>query len=167
MNFQETLIQPGGKYGFLSAKDRTFLLRFTEAITARGFGVFAVDNTMFVYARGTDRTKNVAARIYLGGGTLTLRMYFRDVAKHQAYIKAAPDYIRDVFLGHEGDCAHCGNERDGSCRYRKEYEIGGVTYGKCGGWAFTFGHPDMERLDDYLGIFDEFYPAKKRIKTIF
>lgn len=147
------------QYSFLAEKDRTFLVHFTEAITARGFCVFAVDNTMFVYTRGSECTKHIAARIVLNSGTILLRMYFGDITKHQAYIRTAPNYIREVFLGGDGDCQHCGNERNGFCRYRKNYEIGGTAYGKCGGWAFTFGHPEEERLEGYLGVFDEFYRA--------
>jgi hypothetical protein len=68
-----------------------------------------------------------------------------------------------VFLPGHGDCSHCkgiGKRNDGNCSFRKAYTLDGVLVEKCAGIVFEFHQPNMEKLPDYLGLLDEFYPVK-------
>ena len=48
------------------------------------------------------------------------------------------------------------------CRFRKTYTIEDRLIEKCNGITFEFPNPYIQKLPDYMGLFREFYPNKKR-----
>ena len=72
-----------------------------------------------------------------------------------------PGHIKNVFTGSHGDCQHCHNEKDGSCRFRKEYTLDGRLIQKCNGIVFEFPNPSVQMTEDYMDLFTEFYPLRK------
>ena len=88
-------------------------------------------------------------------------MFFSRINMHRVYIENAPFRIKAAFVNEHGNCSHCGNERDGTCRHRKKYMIDGKVYEKCDGCVFEFWNPSIEKCQDYINLLEEFYPVKK------
>lgn len=95
-------------------------------------------------------------------GSICLRLFLNDVTKHGEYIDKAPGFINTVFTGEYGACKHC---RGDNCKFRKDYEIGGVRYEKCNGLTFEFHEPTVEKLPEYIKLFAEFFPQKKKARN--
>lgn len=88
------------------------------------------------------------------------RFYFIskvNVSKHSEYISKTPDYIKSVFIGPYGDCQYC---KGNNCKFRKDYSINETNYEKCNGRTFEFYHPDINKMQEYVGLFKNFYPPK-------
>lgn len=60
-------------------------------------------------------------------------------------------------MGEYGTCKHCKGDE---CKFRKDYQINGISYQKCSGMTFKFNQPTIEKLQDYLSLFNVFYPVK-------
>lgn len=154
------------QFGFIAEKDRLFIIEFTEKLEQMGYTYggtigsgFCWGRYMLIFRKANVKSKNVAARIYIKEDSIVLRFFFNQVTKHAAYIDSAPEHIRIAFTGDYGTCKHC---RGDSCKFRKDYEIGGVHYEKCNGTTFEIHNPDVEKLEDYLALFREFYPPSRK-----
>jgi hypothetical protein len=69
---------------------------------------------------------------------------------------------KPVFVGDYANCKHCHNERKGACHFRKIYTIDDRLIEKCNGNTFEFYNPCLDRMGDYMTLFQEFYPNRKR-----
>jgi len=154
------------RFADISDVDKAFIIAFDEGIGALGFdcggGIgdgYCWGKYMIVYAQTGVKAKKVAARIFIRENSIVLRLFFNGIDKHIAYIQDAPEHIKAVFAGDEGNCG-CNPKKE-NCRMRKTYTIDGKQMEKCSGVVFEFYNPTMEKLGDYMGLLAEFYPAKK------
>ena len=157
------------RFDYVNADDKAFIVAFDSAMLERGWGLetngwykgYMWGRHMLIYYKLGVKTKKVPARIYLRDNGIALRLFFSGIDKHRIYIENSPLHIKAVFTGNHGDCGHCGNEHDGSCKHRKIYTIDGNVYEKCDGAVFEFWQPNIQKLPDYLALLDEFYITKK------
>lgn len=156
------------RFQSVNEEDKAFICRFTGAMEDRGYtfgGVigsgFCWGKYMIVFTKAHVKTKKVVARIYIREQDIVLRLFFNNITRHGEYILKAPAHIQEVFMGEYADCQHCSDDENGVCRFRKSYNIGDKDFHKCNGRTFEIYNPSGDRLDDYLNLFDEFYPAKK------
>jgi len=153
------------RFHFISPDYKQFICEFTNELEHMGY---TFNNTigsgicwgkyMIIYTKANVKSKQVVARIYIREDGIVLRLFLNKVSKHSEYISKTPGYIKDVFIGPYGDCQHCKGDY---CKFRKDYTINGVNYEKCNGRTFEFYQPDMSRLKEYIGLFQNFYPQKK------
>ncbi len=158
------------RFSFLSEEDKNFIRTFTDALENAGYTFggkigpgFCWGRYMILYTKANIKSKQVAARIYIREDGIALRLFLNDITKHTDYIKNAPSEIQKAFLGDAGNCGHCKNEKEGVCKFRKSYKIGEEKIEKCNGWTFTFEHPTLANLEDYLHLFYEFYPPRQKV----
>jgi hypothetical protein len=151
------------EFDFIKASDKQFITAFTDELEKLGYyenGLcdgFCWGRYMLIYRKSGVKSKNVYARIYIRDDCIVLRLFLNNVTKHGEYIDRSPEFIKDAFVGNFGKCKRCKGD---NCKFRKDYEIGGVKYEKCNGFTFQFFEPTMERLTSYIDLFKEFYPAK-------
>ena len=158
------------EYDFVNSKDKQFIVAFDSEMLKLGYTCnqaigegYCWGRKMIIYTKAGVKSKKSYARIYLRDNDLILRMYFSNVDKHKQAIEQAPDYIQQAFTGDYGACKHCHNmKEDGTCNHRKSYTIHNRRYEFCDGFAFWFFSPDLARLPDYIKLFLDFYPDKKR-----
>ena len=67
-----------------------------------------------------------------------------------------------VFTGEAAACNHDRDEGGGACRFRKSYTLDGRLIEKCSGITFEFREPNLEKLPDYINLFAEFNPGKRK-----
>lgn len=157
------------RFGFVSQKDKSFILAFDQAMGPLGYDFggaigsgYCWGRAMIIYSKTGVKAKKVAARIYMRDDGIVLRLFFTGIDKRRAYIENAPDHIRQVFLPGPGDCHNCPGKPQSGCGFQKSYTIGGTLIRKCSGSVFEFPDPDMEKLPDYLGLFEAFYPVRAK-----
>ena len=151
-------------FSYISEHDRSFICAFDEAMQKC---VYSAGNTiadgicwgrnMLIYRKIGVKSSSVAARIYMRDKGLCLRLFLNDVSKHGNYINSAPDFIKSVFTGEYGRCKRCKGD---ACKFRKDYEIEGVSYERCNGLTFEFYEPTIEKLPEYMKLFAEFFPYR-------
>jgi len=159
------------RFDFVNVDGKVFIIAFDAAMLNRGWGLemsghykgYMWGRCMLIYNKLGVKAKKVPARIYLRDNGIALRLFFSNIDKHRAYIDNSPFHIKYVFTGAHGNCGHCGIEREGGCKHRKIYTIDGNVYEKCDGSVFEFWQPDLEKLTDYLALFDEFYASKRNL----
>ncbi len=117
-------------YNFISEKDKQFIIAVDEAVKEIGYesggsigSGYCWGRYMIIYAKTGVKDKKVAARIYIRDNGIVLRLFFSSIDKHREYIENAPDFIRMPFVSGHGDCHHCHNEKEGSCKFRKTYTM--------------------------------------------
>jgi hypothetical protein len=141
-------------------------LRIDREMEASGFpaaGVTSPDyktptfwgRHMLFYTKIGVKSKSSFPRIYCCDDGIILRLYCKDIAKHIAFIEAAPEHIRAPFGCGFGGCRHCKE----TCGAQKTYMLNGELYEKCDGYVQFFS-PDIIKLPDYVALFHEFYPVK-------
>jgi hypothetical protein len=157
------------RFEFVSSLDKGFILAFNNEMTNLGYDFGNQINSgycwgkyMIIYTRSGVKNKKVFARIYLREESIALRLFFSAIDKHREYIENSPAHIKEVFIGEHGNCQHCHNDKDGACRFRKTYTINDRLMEKCNGVTFEFHDPGIQQLPDYMALFTEFYPIKKR-----
>ncbi len=157
------------RFDFISTEDKAFIIAFDDEMTRLGYDFggkigsgYCWGKYMLIYTKSGVKSKNVYARIYLRETSTVLRLFLNGIDQHRAYIENAPAYIKEVFTGEAANCKHCHNDKDGQCRFRKAYTIDQLFIEKCNGITFEFHDPGVEKLADYLALFREFYPGKKR-----
>lgn len=64
----------------------------------------------------------------------------------------------DVFIGPHGQCSHCHNEKEGQCRFRKSYTIGGTFIEKCN---LSFTHYLLKHYRSCFAYLKHFIHIKK------
>jgi hypothetical protein len=155
-------------FDYISPENREFICAFDKEMEKRGYGAgnIIVDGicwgrNMLIYSRVGAKSPGVAARIYMKGDGISLRMFLNNVTSHSGYIANSPEIIKGVFTGKYGTCKHCKGD---NCKFRKDYKIEGVKYEKCNGVTFKFYKPTLEGLSEYVGLFDEFFALKKGVK---
>lgn len=148
-------------FQFISETNKGFIIAFTKALESLGYtygGIigsgFCWGKYMMIFRKANAKSQNVVARIYIKDETIVLRLFLNKVTKHAPFISAAPDHIKGAFTGEYGNCKHCKGDH---CKFRKDYEIDGVAIEKCNGTTFEFPNPTVERLSDYIALFEEFY----------
>ena len=155
-----------GRFDFMSACDKAFVIQMTEALAAQGYtyGDTIGDGIcwgryMLIFCKAGAKSKKVAARIYIREDSVAFRLFLSDVTSHAAFITHAPPYIQEVFVGPQGNCKHC---RGTHCQFQKSYEINGVKIEKCNGETFTFANAQVEQIPDLIALFRAFYAPKRR-----
>lgn len=157
------------RFGFIATSDKRFILAFDGEMTGLGYGFggkigsgYCWGKYMIIYTRSGVKSKKVFSRIYIRDESIVLRFFFSDIDKHRGYIEHTSPHIKEVFVGEYARCKHCHNEKNGSCPFRKSYTIDGEFIEKCSGNTFEFYDPSLQRLDDYISLFTEFYPNRKK-----
>ncbi len=157
-----------GRFDFISAGNKAFMLTFDDEMSKLGYGFggkigdgFCWGRYMALYRKVGVKSETVYARIYIRETDIVLRMFLNQIDKHRGFIEGAPEHIRSVFTGPRGDCEHCHNDKGGACKFRKSYTLEGRLIEKCNGIVFEFFEPSMDNLGDYLALFTEFFPMKK------
>ncbi len=157
------------RFGIIAARDKRFILAFNNAMTQLGYGFggeigsgYCWGRYMIIYRRSGVKSKKVFARIYIREKGILLRLFFDAIDKHREYIENAPTHIKQVFVGKRGNCKHCHNDKNGTCRFRKTYTIDDRRIEKCNGVTFEFHNPTTFRVPDYIALFTEFYPQRAR-----
>lgn len=151
-------------YSFISKENKRFIVAFDKAMDNAGYYTDGITDGicwgkyMLIYRKAGVRAKTVYARVYIREKEICLRLFLSNVTKHSEYIANAPEFINTVFTGEYGSCRHC---RGDNCKFRKDYEIGGVRYEKCNGVTFEFRKPTLERLPEYMDLFNEFFNKRK------
>lgn len=156
------------RFDFIAMEDKQFILAFDEAMSQLGYGYggqigsgYCWGRYMLIYTKTGAKSKKVYARIYIRDREIALRLFLNDIDRHRSYLEKAPAHIKTVFTRPHGDCQHCHNEKDGTCRFRKTYTLDGRLIEKCNGITFEFCRPTLQQLPDYLNLFLTFYPGKK------
>jgi hypothetical protein len=157
------------RFDFVSGPDKVFVAAFDDEMTKLGYDFggeigsgICWGNYMMIYRKSGVKSNKVYARIYLRDTSTVLRFFFSDIDKHRKYIENAPAYIKEVFVDDFGKCQHCKNEKDGKCQFRKAYTIDGHSIEKCNGLTFWFHDPSIAKVADYMALFTEFYPHRKK-----
>jgi hypothetical protein len=157
------------RFDFVSQTDKGFINGFDAEMKKLGYGFggnigsgYCWGRYMLIYRKEGVKSEKVFARIYIRETGLVLRLFLSDVDKHRTFVENAPAHIRDVFAGAAGNCQHCENKKGGLCAFRKTYTMENRLIEKCSGVVFEFHQPGMEKLPDYIELFSEFFPARKR-----
>lgn len=157
------------RFNFISDRDKAFIRDFNREITQLGYDYGGVIGSgycwgryMLIYQKSGVKSKNVYARIYIRDTSIALRLFLNGIDKHRPFIENAPAHIRDAFTGPFGDCRYDRVDPDGGCKFRKTYTIDGRLIEKCNGETFEFRNPSQYGVEDYLALFTEFFPHRKR-----
>lgn len=156
-------------YSYISDADKAFIAAFDQAIGTIGYlshgeigPGFCWGRAMVIYRKGGVKTGQVAARIYIRDDNIALRLFLNNIDRHRDYLEHAPKYIQAPFVGDQGTCQHCHNERDGTCRFRKTYTLQERRIEKCNGLVFTYERPVLDQLPDFMALLREFYGPKRQ-----
>jgi hypothetical protein len=157
------------RFDFVAQDEKRFIFTFDDAMTKLGYTFgnnigsgYCWGRYMLIYRKAGGKSKNVFARIYIRDEDIVLRLFLNAIDKHRGYIENSPSHIKEVFVGDHGKCKRCHNNKDGVCRFRKTYTIDGQLIEKCNGITFEFLNPSIQKLSDYVSLFTEFYPNRKR-----
>jgi hypothetical protein len=138
------------RFDFIANDEKRFMSAFDDAMTKLG------------YTFGNNIGSGYCWGRYIRDENIVLRLFLNAMDKHRGYIENSPSHIKEVFVGDHGKCKHCHNDKAGDCRFRKTYTIDGQLIEKCNGITFEFPNPSIQRLTDYISLFTEFYPNRKR-----
>jgi hypothetical protein len=157
------------QFNFISSRDKSFIQAFDTELTRRGYTFgdrigsgFCWGKYMLIYTKVGVKSKKVFARIYIREETIVLRLFLNDLDRHRDFLENTPAYIRQVFTGEHAKCQHCHNDKGGVCRFRKTFTLENQLIEKCNGITFEFHDPNLQNLSDYMSLFNEFYPYKRR-----
>lgn len=161
------------RFGFISDENRAFIRAFDDEMTRLGYDFggtigsgYCWGKYMLIYRKTGVKSKNVYARIYIRERSIALRLFLNDIDKHREFIENAPPHIKEAFVGKFGDCRYDRVDPDGGCKFRKSYTIDGRLIEKCNGETFEFRDPAQYGIDDYVALFTEFYPSKRRASKV-
>lgn len=156
-------------YDFIPPGDKAFTYAFDAEMNRLGYDFggkigpgYCWGRYMLIYTKSGVKSKQVYARIYVREQGVVLRLYLNAIDQHRVYIENTPAYLKEVFTGPQGICQHCEDKPKDQCIFRKTYTLDGVFIEKCSGVVFEFHQPSTDKLADYIGLFNEFYPARKR-----
>ena len=160
------------RFDFIADCDKAFILAFDAEMMKLGYDFggkigdgYCWGNYMVIYTKTGVKSRKSYARIYLKDGSIVLRLFFSKIDKHRDFIKEAPTHIKQVFVGDFGICNRCDNEKEGLCKFRKVYSIDDRPIEKCNGKTFWFHNPRIDNMADYVDLFSEFYPGKRRVAS--
>ncbi|MFC1886249.1 hypothetical protein ACFLZM_04265 [Thermodesulfobacteriota bacterium] len=153
----------------ISNNDKAFIIAFDNEMTKLGYDSggkigsgYVWGKYMIIYRKSRVKSKKVFARIYIRDENVVLRLFFSKIDRHREYIENSPPHIKMVFAGDYGNCQRCHNHKDGICKFTKAYTLEDRLIEKCNGTTFEFHNPSTSRIADYMDLFTEFYPGKKR-----
>ena len=154
------------RFESISDADKEFIIAFDKAIGGFGydFGNAIISGNVFspmviIYGKSNTKNRPCAARIYIHDNGIVLRIFLQKVDSHRQYIENAPQHIKDVFLSQDGLCTRCWD----NCKTRPSpYTIDGQQIQKCHHHTFYFNNPSVEKLPDYMSLFAEFYPIRRK-----
>jgi hypothetical protein len=157
------------RFDFIAVPDKDFILGFEDEMTKLGYDFggrigsgYCWGKYMMIYRKSGGKSKKVVARIYIRDESVVLRLFLNDIDKHREYIENSPAGIKEVFIGDHAKCNQCHNDKDGKCRFRKTYTLEGRLIEKCNGITFEFHEPSVQKIPDYMALFTEFYPNRRR-----
>jgi hypothetical protein len=157
------------RFDFITGDDHDFILAFNDEMTRLGYDFggnigsgYCWGRYMLIYRKTNVRSDKVYARIYLREPGVILRLFLSGIDEHRSFLERSPTHIKEVFTGPPGDCEHCHNEKDGACRFRKTYTLDDRVFEKCNGIVFEFQEPNTRKLGDYIDLFSEFFPSRKK-----
>jgi len=153
------------RFNNISDSNKKFIVAFNKAIEGLGYdyggGIgdgHAWGKYQIVYGKTGTKSRPCAVRIYIkDNGAVQLRLFLNNVDKHRQYIENSPAHIKNVFSFVGGDCKSCST----MCAPGKVYTIDGQEMQKCNHSTFYFDMPTIEKLPDYMGLLEKFYPIKK------
>ena len=155
------------RFHIISPENKAFILAFDEKIAELGYGFGGNIGSgacwgkyMIIYSKIGVKSKQVAARIYIKENSIVLRLFLNNIDEHREYIENSQNFIKEVFTGEHGNCHHCHNDKNGTCRFRKTYTLENKYIEKCNGITFEFLEPSLEKLPEYIRLLKEFYPIK-------
>ncbi len=157
------------RFDLITNNDKEFIVSFNNEMTLLGYGFdnkigsgYCWGKYMIIYTKSKVKSKKVFARIYIRDERIVLRLFLNAIDNHREYVENTPSHIKEVFVGDHGNCQHCHNDKDGVCRFRKTYTLDDRLIEKCNGITFEFHNPSIQKIPDYISLFTEFYPNKKR-----
>ncbi|HWS29631.1 MAG TPA: hypothetical protein VN512_05880 [Clostridia bacterium] len=157
------------RFDFLSDSSKAFLFAFDCEMEALGyhFGESIGDGYcwgryMVIYRKRNVQSDQVYARVYLRDNDIVLRLFLNKIDKHRSYLEQAEPFILAPFTGKRGDCTHCHNEKDSTCKFRKSYTLFNRSIEKCNGITFEYFEPDIADIPSYIALFREFYPERRK-----
>src|SRR5512145_1477598 len=110
------------RFSFISRADKGFIAAFDDELQKLGYGFgdkigsgYCWGKYMLIYRKSGVKSEKVFARIYIRDTSIVLRLFLNAIDKHRAYVEKAPAHIKEVFVGEEGNCQHCHNEKEGMC----------------------------------------------------
>lgn len=160
------------RFDIVSKENKDFILAFNDEITKLGYDFggnigsgFCWGKYMVIYSKTGVKNKQVAARIYIRENSIVLRLFLNQIDKHREYIEKSKDFIKDVFTNDFGRCKHCRDEKEVNCKFRKSYRLDDELIEKCNGVTFEFWEPNLDKLPDYIDLFKEFFPLRRKRAT--
>jgi hypothetical protein len=156
------------RFDYVVDRDKKFILAFNDEMTRLGYDFgdkigsgFCWGRHMIIYTKAGVKSKTVFARIYMKEAGIVLRLFLNKIDRHRQYIEHSPSNIKEVFVGNDGTCQHCHNEKDGLCQFRKTYTLEDRFIEKCNGSTFEFHNLSIHEIKEYIALFTEFFPQKK------
>jgi hypothetical protein len=152
------------RFDFITSDQRAFFLTYNEEMQKLGYDFVSAIGSgycwgkyMVIYRKSGVKSDKVYARIYLRDTSTVLRLFLNEIDEHRAFVEQAPAYIKEVFVSDYGKCQYCKNEKEGRCQFRKAYTIDNRFIEKCNGYTFEFHEPNIQKIDDYITLFTEFF----------
>lgn len=156
-------------YDFISHEDKAFIYGYDDEMSRLGYDFggkvgpgYCWGRYMLIYTKSGVKSKKVYARIYMREKGAVLRLFFNGIDKHREFVENTPATIKEVFIGPHGQCNHCEDKKDDQCIFRKSYTLDGRFIEKCSGVVFEFQQPRVEKIGDYIELFQEFYPPRRK-----
>ena len=154
------------RFDLISESEKEFIVAFDKEMNNFGydFGGAIISGNVFspmviIYGKSNTKSRPCAARIYIRDTGILLRMFFQKVDSHRQYIENAPPHIKEAFSNQNGLCTRCWE----NCPSRPAvYTVDGQQIQKCHHHTFYFENPSLEKLSDYISLFNEFYPSKNK-----
>jgi hypothetical protein len=148
------------RFGHISEPDKAFILAFNKIFEDLGYDYGGSILGDIVYGKTGIKSRPCPARIGIedDNGEIKLRFYLKNIDKHSRFIENAPPHIKDAFVFDWGNCSKCM----ATCKSMKIYTIEGRQFDKCCHNIAFFHNPTIEKLPDYMALYSEFNPAKKR-----
>ncbi|HOO97447.1 MAG TPA: hypothetical protein PKV16_06865 [Caldisericia bacterium] len=163
------------KYDYITQPHKLFIIAFDKQVENLGYTCggeigegFCWGREMIIYTKAGVKSKKSYARIYLRDDGIKLRFYFSKIDSHRSYIENLPKHLKGVFTGDFGKCNHCKYEdkKADECKFRKIYTIDNKQYEKCNGMTFYMPSVEIDKIPEYIELFQEFYSPRKRKSKI-
>ena len=137
-NFDEILSE--NRFKNISESDKSFIIAFDKVMKEMGYDSDGKIGSEITYKKTGGKSKATFARVYMRGDHIVLRLYFKDIDNHRAYIENAPEHIKhgfvienlpqrvlDTFALKDGDCIVCSKV----CEFAERYTSDGHECVKC------------------------------------
>ena len=161
------------RFDYVSDSDKAFILAFNDEMNRLGYDFggkigsgYGWGKYMVIYTRAGVKSKAVYARIYIPETGIVLRLFLNKVDQHEKFIEKAPAHIKALFTAGDTLCKHDRDDENGKCRsnFRRTYTIDGQLIEQCMPTTYYISHPEIQKIQDYIALFSEFYSQKKTLK---